>query len=112
MISSPADNQTIIIEKTPDVTAVTYPINNEIIYTNHYRSKKLLNTDKNEEQIKQSASEYRYQRIKELLNKTDKNTPQKTASILRNQLGLNDQFIGYGNEKAVNQLICHHSNNF
>ena len=109
MISSAADNKTIIIEKTPDVTAVAYPSNNEIICTNHYQSKELLNTDKNEEQIKQSASEYRYQRIKELLNKTDKNTPQKTASILRNQFGLNDQFIGYGNEKAVNQLICHHS---
>ena len=109
MISSAADNKTIIIEKTPDVTAVAYPTSNEIICTNHYQSKELLNTDKNEEQIKQSASEYRYQRIKELLNKTDKNTPQKTASILRNQFGLNDLFIGYGNEKAVNQLICHHS---
>ena len=72
MISSATDNKTIIIEKTPDVTAVAYPSNNEIICTNHYQSKELLNTDKNEEQIKQSASEYRYQRIKELLNKTDK----------------------------------------
>ncbi|MFN8283456.1 MAG: C45 family peptidase [Chitinophagales bacterium] len=109
MISSAADNKTVIIEKTPDITAVAYPENNEIICTNHYQSKELLNSEKNTEQIKQSASEYRYERIKELLEKTEKNTPEKTVAILRNQLGLHDQFIGYGNEKAVNQLICHHS---
>ena len=109
MNSSAADNKTVIIEKTPDKTAVAYPTGNEIICTNHYQSKELINSEKNEEQIKQSASEYRYLRIKELLGKTEKNNPQKTVAILRNQLGLQDRFIGYGNEKAVNQLICHHS---
>ena len=31
------------------------------------------------------------------------------ASILRNQLGLEDKDIGVGNEKAINQLVAHHS---
>jgi tetratricopeptide (TPR) repeat protein len=109
MITSANDNKTVIIEKTPETTAVAYPTKNYIICTNHNQSKKLANTDINKEQMSNSASVYRYNRIEELLSKVNKNTPQSTAAILRNQLGLNDNFIGYGNEKAVNQLICHHS---
>ena len=109
MISSASDNKTVIIEKTPETTAVVYPENNYIICTNHNQSKALVNTEINKEQMAVSASVYRYKRIEELLSKVNKNTPQITADILRNQSGLQDKFIGMGNEKAVNQLICHHS---
>lgn len=109
MISSASDNKTVIIEKTPETTAVLYPKGDYIISTNHNQSNELKNTPINKEQMKMSASVYRYSRIKELLDKTIKNTPQITADILRNQFGLNDEFIGMGNEKAINQLICHHS---
>ncbi|MBK7138594.1 MAG: peptidase C45 [Bacteroidetes bacterium] len=109
MISSALDNKTIIIEKTPQITTLAEPINDVIICTNHYQSKILKNTSINKEQMEQSASVYRFERIKELLDKSPLNSPQITANILRNQLGKNDSFIGYGNEKAINQLICHHS---
>ena len=45
----------------------------------------------------------------ELLNANGKNSVQKTIRILRDQKGLNNANIGMGNEKAVNQLIAHHS---
>ncbi len=31
------------------------------------------------------------------------------ASVLRNRSGLKDKSIGYGNEKALNQLLAHHA---
>ena len=63
----------------------------------------------NIEQENESASSYRYKRMMELLKENGKNTVQKTINILRNQKGLNNANIGMGNEKAINQLIAHHS---
>jgi hypothetical protein len=45
----------------------------------------------------------------ELLGKNGRNTVAKTVAILRDRNGLNDANIGMGNEKAINQLIAHHS---
>jgi len=63
----------------------------------------------NIEQENESASSYRYKRMMELLNANGKNTVQKTVNILRDRKGLNNADIGMGNEKAINQLIAHHS---
>jgi len=109
MIGSAPDSTTIIIEKTPDKLDVVYPHANKIICTNHYQSSLLNNESRKIEQKQKSASLYRYDRINELLAKVEKNTVTQTAQILRNQLGLNEKNIGLGNEKAINQLICHHS---
>lgn len=109
LIGSAADNKAVSIELTPDTLAVYDPGNNQIICTNHFESDLLGNTPFNKKHMEESASLYRYNRIAELLDTVQQNTPEITASILRNQSGLHDKFIGYGNEKAVNQLICHHS---
>jgi hypothetical protein len=45
----------------------------------------------------------------ELLDTTGKNTVPKTIDILRDRKGLHNADIGMGNEKAINQLIAHHS---
>jgi len=45
----------------------------------------------------------------ELLARNKINSIEKTAGILRDQRGLNDQDIGLGNEKAINQLVAHHA---
>jgi len=63
----------------------------------------------NIEQENESASMYRYNRLAQLLDENGKNTVQKTVNILRDQKGLNGVNIGMGNEKAINQLIAHHS---
>jgi isopenicillin-N N-acyltransferase-like protein len=57
----------------------------------------------------ESASPYRYNRLMELLNANGKNTVQKTIAILRDQKGMHGENIGMGNEKAINQLMSHHS---
>jgi len=109
LVASAADNKAVIIEKTPDDLDVYDPKKEFIVCTNHFQSAGLGKTKMNIEQEQQSASSYRYQRLMELLNTNGKNTVQKTVNILRDQKGLNGANIGMGNEKAINQLIAHHS---
>ncbi len=109
LVASAADNKAIIIEKTPDDLDVYDPKKEFIVCTNHFQSNGLGKTKMNIEQENESASPYRYKRLMELLNANGKNTVQKTVNILRDQKGLNGANIGMGNEKAINQLIAHHS---
>jgi len=109
LIGSAADNRAVVIEKTPDSMDMYAPNDNFITCTNHFQGKDLGKLASNEQQIKESASEYRYQRLNELLGADQSNTVQKTVDILRDRYGLHGADIGIGNEKAVNQFIAHHS---
>ncbi len=109
LVASAADNKAVIIEKTPLALDVYDPNKNFIVCTNHFQSNGLAKSEKNMEQVKESASPYRYERLMELLNANGKNTVQKTINILRDRKGLHNTDIGEGNEKAINQLIAHHS---
>ncbi len=109
MIGSAKDKRAAIIEKSPDALDIVESNSNHIIATNHFQSKTLGATGLNQEHMKTSASVYRYDRVKQLLEKQPKNSVTTTAMILRDQKGLNDADIGFGNEKAVNQLIAHHA---
>ncbi|MEP7237336.1 MAG: C45 family peptidase [Ferruginibacter sp.] len=109
LVASAADNKAVIIEKTPDELDVYDPKKEFIVCTNHFQSNGLGKTKMNIEQENESASTYRYKRLMELLDANGKNTVQKTVNILRDQKGLNGADIGMGNEKAINQLIAHHS---
>lgn len=109
LVASAADNKAVIIEKTPDDMDVYDPSKEFIVCANHFQSNGLGNTAMNIEQQNESASTYRYKRLMELLSTNGKNTVQKTVNILRDQKGLNGANIGMGNEKAINQLIAHHS---
>lgn len=109
LVASASDNKAVIIEKTPDSLDVYDPHKDFIVCTNHFQSNGLVNTKSNKEQMSESASPYRYDRLMELLNANGKNTVQKTVDILRNRQGLHNEDIGIGNEKAINQMIAHHS---
>jgi tetratricopeptide (TPR) repeat protein len=109
LIGSAEDNKAVIIEKTPDSIGLYDPGGNEIICANHFQSKELVRLRSNQIQLRQSASDYRYHRMQELLAADKKNTVQKTVKILRDRAGLENTDIGMGNEKAVNQMIAHHS---
>jgi hypothetical protein len=108
LIGSAKDKRAAIIEKSPEAIDLYQPSSEYIIGTNHFQSATLGSTALNQEHMRNSASVYRYQRVEELLNKDSKNSIAATAAILRNQKGLNDQAIGMGNEKTINQLIAHH----
>jgi tetratricopeptide (TPR) repeat protein len=109
LVGSAEDNKAVIIEKTPDSVGLYDPGGNEIICANHFQSKELGNLRSNQIQMRQSASDYRYHRMQELLAADKKNTVQNTVRILRDRSGLENADIGMGNEKAVNQMIAHHS---
>jgi tetratricopeptide (TPR) repeat protein len=109
LIGSAEDAKAVIIEKTPDSLGLYDPGKNQIICANHFQSPELVDLRSNKLQIRQSASEYRYERLKELLSEVKKNDVAETAQILRDHRGLENADIGLGNEKAINQLIAHHS---
>lgn len=109
-IGSAKDKKAILIEVSPKNFGV-YEVShsNQLICSNHFQSEAYANDENNLKHIKESHSQYRYQRMEELLNQQEKITPQIAVDILRNKNGLNNKAIGYGNEKALNQLLAHHS---
>ncbi len=109
LIGSANDNRAVVIEKTPDSMDMYAPKDNFITCTNHFQGEELKQLASNKQWVKESASEYRSERLNELLQQRGPNTVQKTVDILRDRAGLHGQNIGMGNEKAVNQLIAHHS---
>lgn len=109
MIGSAEDNKTAIIEKTPDNYALFLPDTNFIMCTNHFQSDSFQTDIMNQQNIQESSSYYRSLRLFELIDQFEKISTDVMADILRNKEGLNDSEIGLGNEKAINQLIAHHS---
>lgn len=109
LVGSALDHKAVVIEKTPKELAIYDPGRDNIQCTNHYQSKLFENQELNLEQKDKSASVYRYQRLQELMQQNYPLTPEKMAAILRDRRGLHNVNIGNGNEKAVNQLIAHHS---
>lgn len=110
LVGSANDKNAVIIEVSPDNFGV-YKIENtsRVFCTNHFQSEAYKNDKRNQKHIIESHSEYRYEKLQELLEKNKKLTPEKMASILRDKSGLKDEKIGYGNEKAINQLLAHHA---
>jgi hypothetical protein len=109
MIGSAFDKKAVLIEVSPNNLGI-YEVhkNNQLICTNHFQSDTLKYNVGNQNQIKNSHSKYRYDRMVQLLNKNQKINPQKAADILRNKEGVDNLPLGYGNEKALNQLLAHH----
>ncbi|CAM2772887.1 acyl-CoA--6-aminopenicillanic acid acyl-transferase [Chryseobacterium flavum] len=110
LVGSAADKNAVLIEVSPKNFGV-YRVENtsRIICTNHFQSEAYKDDARNQKQIEESHSEYRYEKLKELLQKNIKLNPEKIAAILRDRSGLKSQKIGYGNEKALNQLLAHHA---
>jgi hypothetical protein len=109
MVGSAADNKAILIEVSPNNFGVFYvPNSNQIICSNHFQSEELKNDKRNKDQIRDSHSKYRFDKMTELFDSNPKINPTIAAEILRNTKGLNDKEIGNGNEKALNQLLAHH----
>jgi isopenicillin-N N-acyltransferase-like protein len=109
LISSINDKKSFIIEKTPTKTNL-YSENREVLVcSNHYQSTLFKEDINNTKNILESSSLYRKYRLEQLLQQQPKMNYLKAASIMRNQLGINDKNIGLTNEKGINQLIAHHS---
>lgn len=109
MVGSAAENKAILLEVSPNNLGV-YNVENtsELICSNHFQSEAYINDRRNRKAIEESHTAYRFERMKELVGQQDKIDPVKAAEILRNRKGLNEEEIGMGNEKAINQLLAHH----
>lgn len=109
MIGSANDNKAILIEVSPKKMDVyDVPNSDQLICSNHFQGEAFANDKRNQEQITNSHSEYRLERMQELLKENPKINPEIASEILRNKKGLNDISLGYGSEKALNQLMAHH----
>jgi predicted choloylglycine hydrolase len=109
MVGSANDNKAVLIEIAPDYFDVFEISNgNQLVCSNHFQSETLKENKRNVEQIKNSHSQYRFDRMTQLLNENPKVTPQVAVDILRNKEGVNNIPLGYGNDKALNHLLAHH----
>ncbi len=109
LIASAADNKAVIIEKTPDTLALFDPQENTLVCANHFQSGYFLHDSLNVRDMRNGPSVYRENRCKQLIATDRRRNFLSAASILRNRYGIDDADIGMGNEKAMNQLISHHS---
>jgi predicted choloylglycine hydrolase len=109
MVGSAQDNKAILIEVSPERMSVyDVPNSNQLICSNHFQSEAYKNDKRNKSQIINSHSKYRLDRMQELFAQNPKINPQIASEILRNKDGLQNIKLGYGNEKALNQLMAHH----
>lgn len=109
MVGSANDNRAVLIEIAPDYFDVfEIPNGNQLICSNHFQSETMKENKRNVGQIKNSHSQYRFDRMTQLLNESPKITPKIAVDILRNKEGLNNKPLGYGNDKALNHLLAHH----
>ncbi|MBC3757216.1 acyl-CoA--6-aminopenicillanic acid acyl-transferase [Hyunsoonleella sp. SJ7] len=108
-IGSAKDKRAVIIEVSPKNFGV-YEVesSNELICSNHFQSEAYAEDENNILHKKESHSVYRYQRMEELLDDAKKMNVEKAIAVLRNREGIDDKSLGYGNEKALNQLRAHH----
>jgi Acyl-coenzyme A:6-aminopenicillanic acid acyl-transferase len=109
MVGSAADDTAVIIEKTPKVTDV-FPWGGQrpMVCANHFQGQLLAHTKANRQQRDCTHSNYRFLRMQQLLHDCTELHPAAAIDILRNREGLDGMPLGYGNEKALNQLRAHH----
>lgn len=108
-VGSAKDKRAAVIEVSPHNLGVyELPNASQLICSNHFQSETFSEDKRNLKQIKESHSQYRFDRMEELIEEEDKFNASEAIAILRNKEGLDDKAIGYGNEKALNQLLAHH----
>lgn len=109
LVGSVNEKSAAVIEKTPEQIALYRSPDNKLICTNHYQSKEFADDEYNKDNIANSDSPYRYERLNELISETSPIDKNDAAFILRNRYGIGNEDIGIGNEKSINQFIAHHS---
>lgn len=109
LIGSASDNRAVVIEKTPEKTVLYTSSGELLVCTNHFQSQEFALDQYNVENIEQSDSKFRYDRIMELTNVQEPMNYSRAMDVLRNRLYLDGLDLGVGNEMAVNQSIAHHS---
>lgn len=109
LIGSARDGRAAIIEISPfNMGVYEVPGNEQLVCANHFQSEAFSEDKRNLKQIEESHSQYRFERMEELLAADSTIGAEDAVDILRNKEGLNGAVLGFGNEKALNQLLAHH----
>ncbi|MEG0931137.1 C45 family peptidase [Algoriella sp.] len=109
MVGSSKDHNVALIEISPKNFGV-YQVKNQpyLVCTNHFQSEEYNNDNRNNKQKEESHSVYRFQKLEEHLAQDKQLNPTEMVKLLRDTNGLKNEKLGYGNEKALNQLLAHH----
>lgn len=108
LVSSAIDHSAAVIEKSPEAIDIYRSTESKVVCTNHYQSEQFQNDSINLKNIQLSDSDYRFQRLQQLMSIKHPISADKSVEILRNQNGIDDAELGMGNPKALNQLLAHH----
>ena len=108
LIGSAQDNKAAIIEKSPTKMDLYSSGSDYLVCANHYQGISFIRDSVNINNIADTDSKARFDRMNQLMVRSYPVDVQEAADILRNREGLNDAFIGYGNSRSLNQLIAHH----
>jgi len=109
MIGSAIDGKAILIEKSPSKMGVFEANGDELVCSNHYQSSTFVKDKVNIDNIAESDSKYRFDRVKKLLNQPAPFDVKSVIEILRDQLGENGDTLGMGNPRAINQILALHA---
>ncbi len=111
LVGSAADGKAVIIEVSPKKFGVYEAVNQQdlLVCANHFQSEPYTTDKKNLRHIAESHSQYRFDRVNELIASNPPLNPVSAASLLRNREGIGGEKLGYGNEMAINQLLAHHA---
>lgn len=109
MVGSASDNRAVLIEMSPRKKGI-FEVRNSarLVCSNHFQSPVYLQDKKNRKHREESHSLYRFDRVNQLLDRSEKIDVEKAVALLRNRQGVDDREIGLGNEKSLNQLLAHH----
>src|SRR5690606_7634115 len=94
MVGSAKDQKAIVIEVAPHNFGVyDVPNSSQLICSNHFQSAAYENDKNNLKHQMESHSQYRYERMEELLETQNKITPEIAVNLLRDKEGLGDSNI-------------------
>jgi isopenicillin-N N-acyltransferase-like protein len=112
LVGSRADGKFVVVEKTPNETAVREPEPRAdfLVCANHYLSTELKDDPINATYKSEDTSISRFDRLTELLGaSTNALNANRCADILRDRRLPGDIFAGNGNRGSLNALIATHA---
>lgn len=109
LVGSDQDNRAVNIEVSPKKFDVYEVDNGRLLCTNHFQSPAYAADSRSRKHIETSHSQYRLDKLSELTDSQKAYTAPDVLAILRDVSGLDEENIGLGNEKSLNQLQAHHA---
>ena len=109
LIGSAADNKAVVVEMSPKKFDVYEQNNGKLICTNHFQSGRYETDKRNQEQLLNSHSYHQLKKLDTSFKNNQNYNVTDVVTVLRDVSGLQNEDIGLGNEKALNQLLAHHT---